>query len=146
MQYALSTPELVSFHHNMTSFDGGSKTEDNAKSIATDIAKFMAFCDQCKFKWEHLFDQKQLKLYIDKLEKSKLGPDGILTKLDRFLYAIKYVQTEVPAAVAPSTAEQTSTVERLCRWKSTFAQKKLTHTMNVAARESLKDDSSSNIP
>ncbi len=76
VQYALSTPELrelVAFHHNMTSFDGGSKTEDNAKSIATDIAKFIAFCDKSKFKWEYLFDPNQLKQLSTSSRSRNLG-------------------------------------------------------------------------
>ena len=43
-----------------------------------------------------MLDEMKLKSYVDKLVEMKVGPDGILAKLDRFLLAINYITRDVP--------------------------------------------------
>ena len=60
-------PLLVAFVNNLTSFDGGSKTLIEARQVATDVSKYLAFANHSSCKWECLTDTNKLKEFIELL-------------------------------------------------------------------------------
>ena len=66
-----------------------------AKQIVADVSKAIAYCSPDKFSWRSLLDQKSVKSYFDKVKKDGVGPDGIITKIDRINKALNYMHLEV---------------------------------------------------
>ena len=108
---------MIDFVNDMTSFDGGRQSQNEAQQIAINVSKYLAFADKKKCDWKHLRDTEKLKEYVDKLEKqSKIGPYGIVTKIHRLEVAIRYLRRkeleDIPSSV----------VERLKLWKRSFSK------------------------
>lgn len=130
--YKPETPQIAKLHQTLISFDGGSKSTQQAKQITTDISKFLAFADSTKFDWNCLSSYKTIREYIKKLEEYEVGPDGILSKLDNFQLVIKYCIREVKDF--PHDAGKDA-IDRIGTWKSTFRTKK-TATMHARVMRS----------
>ena len=128
-----NTKELAAFYKNLTSFDGGSKSSVEARQICTDVSKYLAFADSTQLKWDNLLDTDRLKQYVEKLQKTAIGPDGLVTKLDRVQTALRYLMRDVPKYKTSDAA--TKTIERVGLWKAGFRTAKITHTRDKAARE-----------
>ena len=60
-----------------------------------DISKYLAFPDCKCFSWNHLLNPDKLKSYITHLQKNGIGPDGVLTKLDRIQGAVRYLMRDL---------------------------------------------------
>ena len=128
-----NTKELAAFYKNLTSFDGGSKSSVEARQICTDVSKYLAFADSTQLKWDNLLDTDRLKQYVEKLQKTAIGPDGLVTKLDRVQTALRYLMRDVPKYKTSDAAMKT--IERVGLWKASFRTAKITHTRDKAARE-----------
>ena len=128
-----NTKELAAFYKNLTSFDGGSKSSVEARQICTDVSKYLAFADSTQLKWDNLLDTDRLKQYVEKLQKTAIGPDGLVTKLDRVQTALRYLMRDVPKYKTSDAAMKT--IERVGLWKAGFRTAKITHTRDKAARE-----------
>ena len=102
----------------------------------------MAFADCKSFSWNHLLDPDKLKSYISHLQKNGIGPDGVLTKLDRVQTAIKYVMRDLVQYKKCGT-EGKIILERLALWKTSFRSEKIANVRDRAARE--KDTTSKDL-
>lgn len=104
---------MVDFVNDMMSFNGGRQPLNEARQIATDVSKYLAFADK-KCDWKHLRDTDKMKEYVRKLERSKVGPYGIVTKIHRLELAIRYLRRkeleDIPSSIT----------ERLKLWKRAF--------------------------
>ena len=137
--YTLDTPEVKKFADNLCSFNGRSKPAHLAKQIAVDIAKFIAFSDETKFSWLNITNESKIRGHVEKLEEAGVGPDGILTKLERLQLGMKYALMEIEN-VRKHKEEAELASSRIDMWKGTFKVKKLTHAHNVAAESVDKTD------
>ena len=136
--YSSETPELVKFRENLTSFDGGHKSVPDARQISSDIGKYFAHVDKSKIKWISLFDQVSLKSYVDKLVDSKIGPDGIMSKLERLIIAINYTLRELKLSSSEMQMAKLAK-ERIEAWKGSFKVKKSSHAMEKAAHDAAEE-------
>ena len=127
------TEELAAFYTNLTSFDGGSKSSVEAKQISIDVSKYLAFADSRQFIWDNLLNTNRVKQFVEKLQKTAIGPDGLVTKLDRIQTALRYLMRDVPKYKTSDAAM--NTIERVGLWKASFGTAKITHTRDKAARE-----------
>ena len=118
-----NTKELAAFYKNLTSFDGGSKSSVEARQICTDVSKYLAFADSTQLKWDNLLDTDRLKQYVEKLQKTAIGPDGLVTKLDRVQTALRYLMRDVPKYKTSDAAMKT--IERVGLWKAGFRTAKM---------------------
>ena len=75
---------------NIVNFDGGKRSITEARQIASDVSKYMAFACDKKCDWESFTEIDTLKSFVEQLEKDGIGSDGITTKLERLEIAIKY--------------------------------------------------------
>ena len=66
----MTTPIMVEYQENLTSFDGGSHSLEEAKQITTDVSKFLAYADSDRARWSTLTDMKALKGYVTKLTRA----------------------------------------------------------------------------
>ena len=98
----VTTKDMMRRSNNSQSFttfylislvEDGSAAE--ARQIVVDVSKAIAFCIPNKFTWRALFDHHMMKSYFDKVNQDGIGPDGIVTKLDRICYALNYLGLEV---------------------------------------------------
>ena len=92
--YSPDTPELVKFCENLTGFDSGHKSLPDTRQICSDIGKFFAHVYKAKIRWIRFFNKDNLKSFVDKLLNSKIGTDGIMSKLKRLMIAINYTLRE----------------------------------------------------
>ena len=81
---------MLDFTANLTSFDGGFKSPQEALQIAQDMSKFLAHADPSTARWSVVTNQEKLKSFVNKLESSGVGPNGICTKIDRLVMALQY--------------------------------------------------------
>ena len=91
---------------------------------------------------EPLLDPDRLKRYITHLQKNGIGPDGVLTKLDRVQAAIKYLMRDV-VQYRKCDKEGKIILELLQLWKTLFRSEKIAHIKDRAALE--KDTTSKDL-
>ena len=84
-------PLILEFVDNIVNFDGGKRSITEARQIASDVSKYMAFACDKKCAWESFTEIDNLKSFVEQLEKDGIGSDGITTKLERLEIAIKYI-------------------------------------------------------
>ena len=133
-QYDIMKTELASFYENLMSFDGGNRSSAEAMQIAVDISKFLAFSNDRTFSWHFVLEEQKLKSYIQYLKDNGLGPDGILTKIERILTCIKYLLRE-HSNFKERREDAKNVMDRIGLWKMSFRSDKIKHTKDKAARE-----------
>ena len=113
---------ILAFIENLTSFDGGKRSIAEARQIAADVSKYLAFCNRVSCTWESLVNRDKMKQYITKLEKDKIGVDGILTKIDRLQTAFNFAVREKCLNL---TSQQFATIsDQISQWKATYRKSK----------------------
>ena len=122
---------MNAFCEHLQTFDGGRKTSCEARQVARDVSKYLAFADK-KFSWKHLLDNKKQKQYILKLESDNIGVDGICTKIDRIIQALAF--TDLPFEQKKQSEEQ------LKKWKRSFVKEK--HPKQIEREMSYKTPTS----
>ena len=95
---------LHDFVGNLQSFNGGRTPPAEARQIAVDVSKYLAFANQRRCQWSDLADMDRLFKYIDLLQNtSMIGPNGIVTKIHRLQQALLYLRRtgleDIPAGV-----------------------------------------------
>ena len=108
---------LLDFVANLQSFDGGRTPPTEARQIAVDVSKYLAFANQRRCQWSDLADMDRLFKYIDLLQNtSMISPNGIVTKIHRLQQAVLYLRRtgleDIPTGVT----------ERLDKWKASFSK------------------------
>ena len=83
--------ELSRFKQNLESFDGGRKSTQETSQICQDFSKYLAFCNDKELQLRYLLDVDRLCQFVNLMEKFRIGPDGICTKIDRLQVAIRYL-------------------------------------------------------
>jgi hypothetical protein len=92
--------------------------------IATDVSKYLRFVSP-KVTWQLMMDTKLLKRYVDHLKESGIGVEGILTKLDRMVYGMRYLRLEVSSSDDARTAHLCETAEkRVAQWRAALRPQK----------------------
>ena len=86
--------------------------------MASDVSKYLAFANRNNCDWSVLADIDKLKEFVTLLENGGIGPDGMVTKIDRLLTAINYVQRGKITNI-PDDLQQ-----RVELWKSSFKREK----------------------
>ncbi len=84
--------ELVEFKSHLMGIGGKRRKPSSADAIATEISKMLYFGGPDKLDWIHLTDLGKVKLYMEKMEKMKIGPEGQLTKMERLCDALDYLK------------------------------------------------------
>ena len=126
--------KVKAFLSYLTSFDGGNRRLREARQVAQDISKYLAFVDSHQLEWSHLNDPEKILRYVERMERDGIGADGLTTKLDRLLSGLKYAI--LYAGVDRESAKQTQ--ERVKTWKDSFRRRK----PSIALRRMLQDDAS----
>lgn len=129
-------PLLLDFIDNLISFDGGAHSLTEAKQIAIDISKFMAFADPTRAKWSGLINVDKMKDYIQKLTTDGIGPDGLTTKTNRLTLAVKYgIRVKLLDSIAAREA-----IDRFSAWKTTLKGQKRRRALQRAVEEGTSND------
>ena len=119
--FPLSQSEMVNFHKYLTGLDGGKRSPSTAKLICKDLSKYLYFCNKSHIDWAMCYDKKMLIDYVDLL-KDCVGPEGILTKLERIGDALKYIKVRTDDATVMTKLE--AVTESLKKWKYTLRKEK----------------------
>ena len=72
-------------------------------------------------------------MYVTELQNNSIGPDGILTKLDRIQAALKYLRRDIDQF--RKSEEVVVVLDRLALWKMSFRSNKIIKMKEKAARE-----------
>ena len=129
-------PLMLDFIANLTSFDGGFKSPQEALQIAQDMLKFLAHADPSTARWSVVTNQEKLKSFVNKLESSGVGPNGICTKIDRLVMALQYA-THTSLLSLDQCA---TTISQLKSWKSSFSKQKCSKCLEKAIVKGTDDD------
>lgn len=119
-------PSLLNFIANLESFDGGNTPPREARQIAADISKYLAWACSKKVDWSCLANADGMFKYIQLLQANGIGPNGLTTKIQRLLLAIKYLHRTEKGKVPNSV------IERLESWKSSFAKERSATNLSAA--------------
>lgn len=103
------------------------------KEIVSEVNRFLHFCCPKTIKWKSLFDTKLFNNYLIITKKGGLGPDGVKTKVERILKALKYLQHRKPDL--KTKCERTST--ELKEWLRPLVKKKKVLRMQNSWRDEL---------
>ena len=68
----------------------GEKRESQQREIATDLSKFLRHCSS-DVDLNNVVRMKAVNEYVDELEKRKIGPSGIVSKLNTLCHAQTFV-------------------------------------------------------
>ena len=117
------SPELSRFKQNLESFDGGRKSTREASQICQDLSKYLAFCNDKELQLRYLLDVDRLRQFVNLMEESRIGPDGICTKIDRRQVAIRYLVRDVTKFKSMGV-EALEVIDRLSIWKSLYRKEK----------------------
>lgn len=129
-------PLMLDFITNLTSFDGGFKSAQEARQIAQDVSKYLAHADPSSARWSVATNQEKLKSFVEKLEGSGVGPNGICTKIDRLVTALQY--TTRTSLLPPDQCA--TTISRLKSWKGSFSRQKFSKALEKAIVEGTDGD------
>ncbi len=142
-RYKASCKPLTDYLEYLISFDGGKRSNDDARNHVTVIAKYLAFKDKRTFSWKHAFDVDGLRDFVKAMESAGVKADGILGKLDSLIIAIRYVTRRVKITVDGVNPDDI--MEQLRSWKGTFKTLKIKTTLQRAAKESIAEKSAADI-
>ena len=81
---------IVECVNNLCSFDGGGRSPAEARQIASDVSKYLAYNNNISCKWEALLDISSMRVYVNKLEANKIGVNVISNKLNCLHMAFRY--------------------------------------------------------
>ncbi len=79
----------------LQSDEGKRRQQSEAEAIATDVAKYLAFCSASVLRWNYLWELAEVRRFLACLKKHGIGVDGRLTKLDRLTTALAYIKLDV---------------------------------------------------
>ena len=105
------------------SFDGKRRSDQAAKEITVDVSKYLAFACPTAFSWIHMLNIAKLRAYVKSLKESGQGVDGLQTKCQRLVMAIRYIKKYYPD-ISSHPNEGSNAMEQLQDWSSTFGSLK----------------------
>ena len=136
--YQLDHPELVQFIKYLQCIDGGARSPATSKLICKDISKYLYFANSNKLDWNTFLNKVKLLEYFECL-KDCVGPEGILTKMERTGDVLNYL---IMYNSDPNFQAKVKCVEEsLRKWKYTLRKekKKLAHKRLEALSDSKLD-------
>jgi len=74
----------------MGSRRGGEKKDSQRKEIATDLSKFL-YHSSPELDFNNVVKMKAVNDYVDELEQRKIGPSGIVSKLNTLCHAQTFI-------------------------------------------------------
>ena len=86
-------PILVSFREWLQGIDGREKSPAAALAISKDVNKYLKFSNPSKLTLNTLVHRNTILKYMDSLKKAGIGVDGMSTKLDNIVYAIRFTRS-----------------------------------------------------
>ena len=136
--YPLTNPKISDFRKYLESIDGGNRAQNTATLITKDISKYLYFSNDKFVDWGTFVDKNQLLDYFETL-KQCVGPEGILTKMERTGDALRYLK--IYNQSPEMHAKITTVTEYLARWKYTLRKekRKLAHERLETLSESKLD-------
>ncbi len=97
-KFTLDHANIKPFVEWLTTPDGQNKSTTEARAIASDISKFLQFAYALRPKWDAVTDPKLVRkyMYLDHIRSTgACGVEGILTKIQRIVMALKYYKFEI---------------------------------------------------
>ena len=94
-RFDLAHREIKRFAAYLQSLDGERKQEQEARSIATDVSKFLKYASPHRINWLATTDPIMVRQYLENLEQRGVGIDGRLTKLQRLSKVLSYITQEL---------------------------------------------------
>jgi site-specific recombinase XerD len=70
---------------------GGGKKAGQAKEITVDLSKFLQFCSPEEIDLTNVCKPKSIEDYLDELQRRKVGPSEIISKLNVLNYAQTFI-------------------------------------------------------
>lgn len=70
---------------------GGKKRESQQKEMSTDLSKFLYHASPAEFDFLNVVKVKAIAVYVNELEQRKLGPSGIIAKLNILCHAQNFL-------------------------------------------------------
>lgn len=101
--------------------------------ITVDVSKFLRYTSNV-FNWSNLLKLKEMREYLDRCHSAKIGPDGLVTKCDRLITALRYYKMELVDNTDGSTrSEIDHAIDRVDAWRKSYRKlKKETRTASTA--------------
>lgn len=83
----LNPLKYVCLYRYLGSRRGGEKKESQQKELATDLSKFLRHSNSTELNFHDVVRMKAVNDYVDELERWKIGPSGIISKLNTLCHA-----------------------------------------------------------
>ena len=124
-RFDLAHPEMKRFTAYLQSLDGERKPEQEARSIATDVSKFLKYASPEKINWLAITDPIKVRQYLELLEqRSGVGIDGRLTKLQRLAKVLSYITQELFPNNSKLFHKCQLVAERYSKWRKVMNREK----------------------
>ena len=137
-RYNENIKELQHFNDFLMNFTGGCQSATEARQIVIDVSKAIAYCSPSTFTWRAIFNHQAVKAYFDQVQQDGIGPDGIITKIDRICHLLKYLSLEVQEF--EKCDDIPSLQARFEGWKASFKKEKLRLDQERQARNEGKNE------
>ena len=70
---------------------GGMKKQSQCKEMATDLSKFLKYTKEADLDINQVVQMKSIDTYVDHLRERRLGPSGIISKLNVINFGQKFL-------------------------------------------------------
>ena len=140
-RFDTSRKELQDFAKYLKHPDGGLRPEIETGRIISDVNKFLCFANTAELNFGNVLVISKLRSYIEKLKSDDIGPDGIITKLQRLEMAVKYMANKEDNPPSQLVARVQFISDRLTQWRSALRKGLAGRTANRVSRmEELSTD------
>lgn len=87
-----------------------------------------------------MVDFDQFKSYVSKLRTDGIGPDGIITKVERLILTLKYLKRQKQSSAIPLEQRIGEALHRLDQWHKAIGREKSTRQIAKAIIEASETD------
>ena len=127
LKFSLDMPEMANFQRFLMSLDGKLKQPHVAKSIATDVSKFLKYAKPQAEKpdWSCTYQKQMLLDYLEAVKTiGGCSQEGQLSKLESICNAIRYVQCWLLQDDDPAHTTCLRVEKVVLAWKSSLRKQK----------------------
>ena len=89
--YGYTRPHCTFCYRFLGSLASGQKKTNQQKEMATDLSKFLHFASSEALDITLVTKMKLIKGYISELQRRKIGPSGIISKLNTLSFAQTFI-------------------------------------------------------
>ena len=93
MEQHMHDPFLDEFFEYLTSRSGGKKSFRNARSIKTNVSKYLFWCKEGEVDTSFLTKSKRIKKYIEEMECKGLGPSALQQKISDIETSLRFLMS-----------------------------------------------------